>query len=82
MRDVLLARDGAFWRAIFSKRRAIFVVWRAGARFSKLDGVSNLTIVGEVRTIFYRNDTPLYFQGLVVRNMESEVLWYAIPNCK
>ena len=38
------------------------------------DGVSNLTIVGEVRTTFYRNDTPLYFEGLVVRNMESEVL--------
>ena len=38
------------------------------------DGVSDLNIVGEVRTTFYRNDVPLYFEGLVVRNMGSEVL--------
>ena len=41
---------------------------------NQADGASQLDIVGEVRTTFFRNDVPLYFEGLVVRNLASDVL--------
>ena len=52
----------------------MWIITPASQSATQADGMSNLDIVGEVRTTFYRNETPLYFEGLVVRNLEAEVL--------
>ena len=67
-----MAHDGAFWRARFSKRRVIFIVWRAGAhgalgaRFSKLAAVAqqNKTLDRGEITVFIFLIVILTVQGI------------------
>ena len=41
---------------------------------SQADGKTKLEVIGETRTIFHRQDKDLTFEGLVVRNLDVEVL--------
>ena len=38
------------------------------------DGSSPLKVVGEIRTCFQRDEHSLYFEGLVVENLDSDIL--------
>ena len=40
----------------------------------QVDGQSSLPVVGEVHTVFTRGTIPLYFSGLVITNMATDIL--------
>ena len=40
----------------------------------QVDGQSNLHVIGEVNTVFYRGSTELVFRALVVANLGTDIL--------